>query len=248
MTHSCFTLAMSAFSVGTMLAADLPLTLRPSPALAGHLAAFPRIAAPADPAEQRINQALDRQDQQVKSAARQCAHNGWAREVSVTMRGPRYLSFTAQDSLDCGGAHPDAGRLVLVYDLTTGTPVNWTRLLPASMSISASLDAAADGTRIGVIRSRVLQDYYVKARSSDKKDPLDADCRDVIQDPELKFNLWPDAQAGGIEIEPESLPHVVAACGASVLIPAAALRRMGVQPSLVDAIESAHAKGWFGKP
>jgi len=33
-----------------------------------------------------------------------------------------------------------------------------------------------------------------------------------------------------------------------VLIPAAALRKMGVQPALVDAIESAHVQGWFGKP
>jgi hypothetical protein len=240
--------AMAVFSVGVMAAADEPVTLKPSPPLTRHVAAFPRIAAPAGAAAQRINLALDRQDDNVKSVARQCAHDGWSRDVTVTMRGPRYLSLTAQDSWYCGGAYPDAGRLVLVYDLDTGSPVNWARLLPAAMIGSASLDTAGDGTRIGVIQSRVLQDYYVKTRTSDPKDPLDADCRDVVQDPALKFTLWPDAHDGGIRIEPVGLPHVVAVCGGSVLIPAAALRRMGVQPSLADAIESAHARGWFGKP
>lgn len=243
-----FALALAVLSVVALAAADQPVTLRWSPPLAKHVAAFPRIAVPTDGPAQRINLALDRQDRQVKTAARQCPHDGWSRDVTVTMRGPRYLSLIAQDSFDCGRAHPDAGRLVLVYDLATGSPVNWVRLLPATMIRSASLDTAADGTRIGVIQSRVLQDYYVKARMADTKDRLDPDCRDVVQDPDLKFNLWPDAKIGGIRIEPEGLPHAVAACIDSVLIPAAALRGMGVQPSLADAIESAHAHGWFGKP
>ena len=241
-------LAAVGCGAGAPAAADLPVTLKPSPPLARHVAAFPRIATPANAAAQKINQALDRQDKTVKSTARECGHDGWSRDVTVTMRGPRYLSLTAQDSFYCGGAHPDAGRLVLVYDLATGSPVSWARLLPAPMIRTARLDAAADGTRIGVIQSSMLQDYYVKARRSANKDPADADCTDIVEDPDLKFSLWPDAQAGGIRIEPEGLPHAVAVCGDSVLIPAAALRRMGVQPALVDAIESAHTHGWFGKP
>lgn len=242
------TVAIVAFGSCALLAADQPVTLKPSPALAAHVESFPRIATPSDAAAQRINLALDRQDQNVKSAARQCPHGGWSRDVTVAMRGPRYLSLTAQDSWDCGGAHPDASRLVLVYDLATGSPVNWIRLLPVAMINSATLDTAGDGTRIGVVQSEALQNFYMKARTSDPKDPLNPDCKDIIQDPELKFNLWPDAQAGGIQIEPEGLPHAVAVCGDSVLIPAAALRKMGVQSALVDAIESAHAQGWFGTP
>lgn len=229
------------------LAADQPVALKPSPALATHVAAFPRIAAPLDAATHKINLALDRQDQVVKSAARQCPSGGWSREVTVAMRGPHYLSLTAEDSWDCGGAHPDASRLVLVYDLATGSPVNWARLLPAAMINSASLDAAGDGTRIGVIQSRSLQAFYVKARNSDPKNLLDPDCKDVVQDPELKFSLWPDARAGGIQIEPEGLPHAAAACGGNVLIPAATLRTLGVLPALVEAVETAHAQRWFGR-
>jgi hypothetical protein len=225
--------------------ADAPLTLKSSPPVAKDVAAFPRIAAPLDAAAQRINHALDRQDQQVKTAAKDCEGSGWSRDVTVEMRGPRYLSLSATDSWDCGGAHPDASRLVLVYDLTTGSPVNWARLLPASMIQSSTLDSAGDGTRIGVVQSRALQDYYLKARAADKKDPLDPDCKEPLSDPELKFNLWPDARGGGIEMEPEGLPHAVLACGDSVLIPAAALRKMGVQAAMVDAIDAAHGQGWF---
>ena len=238
---------MAVLGAWALTAADLPVTLKSLPPLAKDVAAFPRIAAPADAAAQRINLALDRQDKVVKSAAKDCPHDGWSRDITVAMRGPRYLALTAQDSWECGGAHPDASRLVLVYDLATGSPVNWARLLPATMIQSATLDTAGDGTRIGVIQSRALQDDYVKARTSDPKDPLDPDCKDVVQDPDLKFNLWPDAQAGGVRIEPEGLPHVVAACGDSVPIPTAVLRKMGVQPALLDAIDSAHAHGWFEK-
>lgn len=226
-------------------AADIPVTLKKSPPIAKDVDAFPRIATPTDQAAQRINQALDRRDAQVKTAAKECAGGDWRRTVSVPMRGPRYLAFTAQDSWDCGGAHPDASLLVLVYDLSTGSPVNWTRLLPASMVQSSTLDTAGDGTKIGVIGSRALQEFYIKALSSDPKNPLDADCRDVLKDPDLKFNLWPDARAGGIAIEPEGLPHAVAACGDSAVVPIAELRKMGVQPALLDAIETAHRNGWY---
>ncbi len=244
-SRSTVILAIAALAlsfIGT--AADSPVTLKKSPPIAKDVDAFPRIASPTGQA-QRINQALDRRDAQVRTAAKECAGGDWGRTVSVPMRGPGYLAFTAQDSWDCGGAHPDASRLVLVYDLSTGSPVNWTRLLPASMVQSSTLDTAGDGTKIGVIGSRTLQDFYIKALSSDPKNPLDADCRDVLKDPDLKFNLWPDARAGGIAIEPEGLPHAVAACGDSAVVPIADLRKMGVQPALLDAIEIAHRNGWY---
>jgi hypothetical protein len=238
-------LGASMMAVNQAAATDLPVALKKSPPIAKHVDAFPRIAAPTDQAAQRINQALDRRDAQVKTAAKECTTGDWERTVSVPMRGPRYLAFVAQDSWDCGGPHPDDSLLVLVYDLSTGSPVNWTRLLPASMVQTSTLDTAGDGTKIGVIGSRVLQDFYVKALSSDPKNPLDADCHDVLKDPDLKFNLWPDAKAGGIAVEPEGLPHVLAPCTNSVVVPVSDLRKMGVQPALLDAIETAHSHGWY---
>jgi hypothetical protein len=63
----------------------------------------------------------------------------------------------------------------------------------------------------------------------------------------LKFNLWPDAKAGGIAIEPEGLLHVLAPCVNSVVIPISDLRKMGIQSALIDAIEAAHSNGWYDR-
>jgi hypothetical protein len=42
------TLAMAALGASALAAADQPVTLKPSPALATRVAGFPRIAAPSD--------------------------------------------------------------------------------------------------------------------------------------------------------------------------------------------------------
>jgi hypothetical protein len=63
----------------------------------------------------------------------------------------------------------------------------------------------------------------------------------------LKFNIWPDAKGDGLALETEGLPHAVAACGAdSVTVATSTLRKVGVQPALLDAIDTAHARGWYG--
>lgn len=224
--------------------ADRKVQLKPSASLGKDLAAFPRlIASPDDKAAIRINQALDRRDQQLRSAVKDCRANveapakaDYTRTISVTMQGPRYLSFVASDSSDCGGAHPNSDSLVLVYDLQTGSPVNWAALLPASLVQGTSLDTAADGTQIGVLSSRELQKLYLQAR---KPDP---DCKEVLSDPDLKLSLWPDAKAGGLMVAPAGLPHVVAACGDPAAIPTATLRKLGVKPVLLDAIDTSHSQ------
>jgi hypothetical protein len=236
-------------------AAEALAQLKAIAPLAADLAAFPRlVAAPDDKGAERINQALDRRDRQLQSAVKDCRSNSdrpadatWSRVISVAMRGPRYLSLVANDSWDCGGAHPDFSLLVLVYDLNSGSPVNWTRLLPVSLIQGTSLDSAGDGTQIGVVSSRALQALYLKAQSSDPKEPLDPECRDVLSDPGLKFNIWPDGKGDGLALQTQGLPHVVAACGSdSVIVATSTLRKLGVQPALLAAIDAAHARGWYG--
>lgn len=230
------------------------MQLAPSAPLSADAVAFPRlVASPGDNAAQRINQALGRLDAQLRSDLKDCRADAapsadfqWSRTISVPMQGPRYLSFLAHDYWNCGGAHDDFSILGLVYDLSTGSPVNWARLLPASMVQGTAIDTAGDGTSIGVLSSRVFQDLYLKAENSDPKNPLDPECRDVLSDPGLKFTIWPDAEGDGIAIQTQGLPHVVAACGAdAIVIPTTTLRRLGVQPALLDAIDTAHAQGWY---
>ncbi|HLI22853.1 MAG TPA: hypothetical protein VKV32_17150, partial [Stellaceae bacterium] len=104
-------------------AADSPVQLKPSPPIADSVPAFPRLVAAADdPAAQRINKALDKLDALTRQAIEDCRSNvddgadfDFERTVTVTMRGPRYLSFYVGGSQDCGGAHPDAGTSAFVY-------------------------------------------------------------------------------------------------------------------------------------
>ena len=238
---------------GPAPAADAPVQLEPSPDIAKDLAAFPRLVAAADDkAARRINQALDKRDASARQMLKDCRANvsdpkdaDYERHIWVTMQGPRYLSFRASDSEDCGGAHPDTSQMALVYDLASGAPVNWQRLLPKSMVQSTSTDTVVDGTVVGFITSKTLQSLWLKAENATS--PIDPECKDAVTDPKLQLGLYPDAKAGGLAVQPGNFAHVIAACADTIVIPTATLRPLGVDAGLLDAIDAAHAGGFFDK-
>lgn len=220
------------------------------PALGADLAAFPRLAGEA-PAAQRINKALTNADARLVAADRTCHADatdakadpkdvGWQRSVTVAMRGAGYLALVAADSWYCGGPYPDAASFALAYDLRTGAPLNWARLLPKALVGTTSLDTAGDGTELGVMASAALQALYVQLAKPD------ADCAAVLRDSELRFMLWPDASRAGVAMQPLGLPHAIAACGPDVVIPLAELRRLGVNSGLIDAVAAGHRAGLYG--
>lgn len=155
------------------------------------------------------------------------------------MRGPHFLSLVATDSWFCGGAHPDDDQFPLVYDLTTGTPLNWSRFLPAVLVQKTGIETAGDGTVVGTVSSPKLHELYLKGY---KNDP---DCAEAIKDPDLPFTLWPSAPTEGITIQPFGLPHAVAACAGEVTIPLSVLRTLSVRHELLGAIEDAHEQGLY---
>jgi hypothetical protein len=220
------------------------------PPLGAHLSAFPRIAAAEEPALQRINRALANADARVLAAEKDCRAEAvqaqvdttdgvWERTVTVAMRGPGYLALVASDDVYCGGAHPDTGRFALVYDLRTGSPLNWERLLPKTLVGTASLDSASDGSQLGVVASPALTAVYLKLVKPD------GDCAETLQDTDLHFMLWPDAAHDGVTMAVSGLPHAVAACGDNATIPLATLRTLGVEPALLDAIAAGHKAGLY---
>jgi hypothetical protein len=118
-----------------MLATSRPAKLR------ADVAAFPKIVAPAGSAQRRINATLAGLDADVVRNIKECrgdtrgtpAFPGyWKRSIALTMAGPRFLSFTVDDAVDCGGAHPNEAVWPVVFDLETGADPDWTRLLPRS--------------------------------------------------------------------------------------------------------------------
>lgn len=228
--------------------------LDPRPALAAGLAALPRLHA-GGPAARRINAALDAIDSRVGAAARSCLADGaastadpktvtWQRSVTVPMRGPGYAAFTVADYSYCGGLHPNATTFALVYDLRSGEAVNWQRLL-RPLAPRAYLEATMDETPVGVVKSAALTTLYLQAAMPAAR-RVSAGCEATLRDFPIHFILWPDTRRRGVVLRPFGLAHATAACAVDALIPLPPLRRLGVQPALLDAIAAAHAAGLHG--
>lgn len=231
--------------------ADRVVTLRAVAPVAKEIAAMPLIDAPANDAERRINAALPRFDANVRKAAAECRKDGgknfdWSRSVEATMRGPGFLSFTISDNAFCGGAHPNSGTQAIVYDLSTGRPVDWTALLPSSLAGTLSLQTGMDGTKTVALASRKLFDLYLKlyrpAAAGAKEIDEDRECREAVAmagaDAPPPMSAWLDAKQGGLAVQFD-LAHVVQACADPVIIPSATLKADGAKSVLTDALEAA---------
>ena len=117
----------------------------------------------------------------------------------------------------CGGAHPNADVFPLVFDLRTGQPPDWTRLLPPSLSGQAVLSTAGDGSRIGLVRSAALLRRAAAAASDE--------CKPVLERDAGQFALWPaDGRLNAVAF---GLPHVVAACADPIGLTPNELRGLG---------------------
>ena len=230
-------------------AADRDVRLQAPPAIREDVAAMPSIADPADAAQRRINAALRRLDANVRKAVAACrADNGvptyWKRTVDTPMRGPGFLSYVINDDAFCGGAHPATAIMAIVYDLRSGNPVDWTHLLPPSLTGKVRLTEGMDGTRMVTLASARLYSLFVAGYEYGSGSAEDrAACKQAVQNiaegrPPAMM-AWLDAERGGLAVQYD-LPHVDQACAVPVVIPVATLRADGAQPALLDAIVAAH--------
>lgn len=218
--------------------ADGPVRLRSGGFLSRGVQAMPRVMAGTTPAVRaRVNAALAAADARVRAAVSRClrpdpASAGltleWTRRVSVTQAGPRWLSILASDETWCGGPYPNADVFALVFDLRTGHPPDWTRLLPPSLTGDAVVETAVDGTRIGLVRSAALLQ-----RARDAAEP---ECAGVLDAHSGQFMFWP--AAGELTAVAFGLPHAVAACADELALSQAELRSLGAV-SLADSIAPA---------
>ncbi len=236
-------------------AADETVQLQNPPSVAKEAAAMPQIANPSDDAQRRINAELKGLDATLSKAIRACKAQGggpgeWTRNVKPTMRGPGYLSYVITDTSYCGGAYPSVGTMAIVYDLRTGAPVDWTRLLPASLTGRVALVRGMDGTRMVTLSSARLLSLYLSGYERAIRLPgtdiaaedLDT-CKEAVRqsvDPPAMM-AWLDAKSGGLAVQFD-LPHAAQACAVPVVIPGAILRGDGANPALVEAIQAAHGQ------
>jgi hypothetical protein len=225
------------------LAADRAVHLVVPPPVSKDIAAMPQIADPVDDAERRINAALKHLDLNVLKASRDCKGGDWERSVDVPMRGPGFLSLTITDSVDCEGtAHPDSGTFSIVYDLVTGKPVDWTQLLPASLTGTVALNEQGDGTKVVTLASKRLFDLYMAGYGAGGTPRSDLqECKQALLDAATDgppgMMVWLDAPGGGLAVQ-VGLAHVEKACEEPVVIPAAALRTEGARAALLKAFDA----------
>jgi hypothetical protein len=226
-------------------AESLVQTGDPPPLIPG-VAAMPQIVGPADKAQQRINRALRLLDHNVLQAVRSCGDGNWQRTVTVPMGGPAFLAVKVTDNVSCSNAaHPTAATWSIVYNLSTGQPVDWTRYLPATLTGRTALATQLDGTKVVTLASSKLLDLYLSNYRSGATDNEAKECRRVLRDAEKEgvasVMVWPDAVGGGLAAE-VSLPHAMAACMEPVIIPLATLRDEGTAISLLHALAKAGAR------
>jgi hypothetical protein len=232
---------------GGVLAADRAVHLMVPPPVLKDIAAMPLIADPADDAERRINAALKRLDLNVLRASSDCKGGDWTRSVDAPMRGPGFLSLTVTDSVFCeGNAHPDSGTFSIVYDLATGKPVDWTHLLPPSLTGTVALEEQGDGTKIVTLASKRLFALYMTGYRAGDAPSSDLDeCKQALLDQATGgppgMMVWLDAHGGGLAVQ-VGLEHAEQACEEPVVITAAVLRTEGAQQELLKAFDAQHGK------
>ena len=216
---------------------------------------WPLIVNPANPAEQKVNETLTGLNLRLTKALAECdaaaledmknSHTpqkdwaggvaeDWSRKVEVTMQGPEFLSLVGTDDyVNCAGPHPNSDTMAMVFDLTTGTPVNWPAMIAKSAGASAFADKVSDGSTVGAV--------ILPALAKMNLDAANEDCKDAFQDPQ-PFQLWPDAKGGTLVAQAFDLPHAVASCAIEISFTLEQARTLGFDERLVSAIQQAHSQ------
>ncbi len=231
-----------------------PVDLQPQPdVLAGEVQAFPRVVpgpAVTQGVADKINAALTHDEAAAKTTALQCRDDlkqqqpalkadetadAWQRSVDVTMRGPRFLSYTMGTNYSCGGAYPELARSsALVFDLETGKPVNWLRLLPrGTAGVHGYLD---DGLVAGWLQVPSLQ-----RQASRDADPDCKEIYDATYGVQVSFEVYPDARRGALLLDTPDIEHARRNCETVFSLGEKELGRYGAPPEVWQAIAAAYA-------
>ncbi|GGL97617.1 hypothetical protein [Deinococcus aerophilus] len=125
--------------------------------------------------------------------------DGYTLNVGVTLLTSRLLSLREDVGYSCGGAHPDSSTTGLILDRATGRHIPlqtlWPSLTPARLK---TLYLALPGTE------------------------PDSECDDILHGMEPSFAVY--LTPAGLNLTPDSLPHVIAACAETVMVPYGQLR------------------------
>lgn len=229
------------------------IRLRVLPSIAKGVEALPRVVPNENVTPEqaaRLNAVFDRYDRESRKSIHDCKEavrdmheealgEVYSNDITVLMRGPRYLSILVHEFYDeCGGPHPNDNFTSLVYDVTTGQRLNLVKTLPGSHA-SNSVDPADTDFVTWLPMQKAAQRQAQEAAQKDTE-PED-DCRPTYQEKDMAFVVWLDAGDGTINGYPAGLPHITSAtCGEEVAIDLPTARTLGVSPEIISELQSAH--------
>jgi hypothetical protein len=217
--------------------AQRPVQLLRLPSLSSKAESLPRIAHP-NQFERIINHDLLRLDTKAKRDALGCtgaSDDGhrmfYERSVNVLSPGPRYLAIAVNVSTDCGGVHPYYYQFTLTYDVETGRPVDWAKIL---MKTDAKNDKVNPDSELPfalpAVRSRSLQKLYRAGwKDADQCSVDDIASAAPSEDSEFtSFMLAPVPEKHGLSVLPVNLSSSVAACAQPVILGRKAMDELGI--------------------
>lgn len=223
--------------------------------LSKDLEAMPRLSGDT-PAVFAINADLDRMDAAARQAAAECVAiagggpgGSWSRTITRPMTGPAYLTLRDHAEWYCGGPYPAADQTAVTWDLATGQRLDWAAAVPG-LGLTNGSTEGIPADYVAQVSSPALGAWYsLKMLASTETEWIEQ-CRDVF-DPsalaEQSFNIWADAENGGVTVQPD-FPHVVQACAESATLTPGELTNFRAAPALVQAISAAHAaRNWAPK-
>jgi hypothetical protein len=211
---------------------------------------WPLIVHPKSTAQRRINATLAHLNEEIAKKVRDClsgefawskgsfSGGEWQRTIRVTMTGPRFLSMVAGDGFYCGTAHPDDDMTVAVFDMETGSLVDWSTLVAKSAAASSAINPLQyEGGAVPLIMPE-LQVIYASAE--------EAYCKDNFED-ERPFFLWPDVESGTLIAEVAGLPHDAAPCKNELKLTIEQARKLGFRrrAAASDRASSSHCGSRF---
>lgn len=255
----CLPLALTALAAcqpaGTTSApddapADAAVTLAAQPAISAEVEAFPRLVGDGD-AIARINAELDRMDAAARENAAACAEQaadgpggGFSRWITQPMTGPAYVTLREHSEWYCGGPYPAHQQTAVTYDLAAGRRIDWSAAIPGlGLTVSSLEDMPSD--YVPLVSSAALGAWYSREMLAYPDAEWVDQCRDVFDPEDLAdqtFNIWADAETGGVSVQPD-FAHVVQACAERATLDADDLRGLDADPALIDALSAAHDAG-----
>lgn len=210
------------------------------PDLAPGVAATPRLPE-ATGAAARINARLADLDAEALASWRDLAvcdpspGNTFLRGVDVTLNAPGLVSLLVQEEGYCApAAHPWTTAAPLVFDRRSGAEVDPLSWLPPFLSPGPEPEPWTEQRALA--RFGPLTSLYIHTALRSRDPGIDLACLSLLRRQPHGFDLWPDASAPGLVLQPAGLAHVDTPCETPVTIPLATLTSLGVSPALLSAL------------